>query len=83
MPILKVISGHGNTRRIRRYLEKDGRALGRDFMNLPMEEWLEETRGEQSIAINWDAEMDATRRACGGNDSWLRASLPEDPSSTS
>lgn len=75
MPILKVISGHGNTGRIRRYLEKDGRALGRDFMNLPMEEWIEETRDEQSIAIDWDAEMDATRRACGGNDSWrgLRA----------
>lgn len=75
MPILKVISGHGNTGRIRKYLEKDGRALGRDFMNLPIEEWVEETRGGEGIAIDWDIEMDATRKACGGNDSWrgLRA----------
>lgn len=70
MPILKVISGHGGTGGIRRYLEKGGRALGRDFLNLPLEEWVVESRGEPSLGIEWDAEMDETRRAYGGDRPW-------------
>lgn len=75
MPILKAIAGHGNTGGIRNYLEKDGRALGRDFLNLPMEEWIEETGGVPSVNIAWDEEMDRTRIAHKGNDPWrgLRA----------
>lgn len=38
MPILKPISGHGSTVGIRRYLEKKGRALARDFFNLSWDE---------------------------------------------
>ena len=38
MPILKPISGHGSTGGIRRYLEKGGRALARDFFNLSWDE---------------------------------------------
>lgn len=70
MPILKAIAGHGNTGGIRNYLEKDGRALGRDFLNLPMEEWIEETGGLPPVSIEWDADMDATREAFGGNEPW-------------
>lgn len=75
MPILKAIAGHGNTGGIRNYLEKDGRALGRDFLNLPMEKWIEETAGMPPLTIAWDKEMDNTRVAHDGNDPWrgLRA----------
>lgn len=70
MPILKVISGHGGTGGIRRYLEKGGRALGRDFLNLPLEEWMVENRGEDALDVEWDIEMDETRRAYGGDRPW-------------
>lgn len=70
MPILKVISGHGGTGGIRRYLEKGGRALGRDFLNLPLEEWMTEDRGEPALGVEWDVEMDETRRAYGGDRPW-------------
>ena len=70
MPILKVISGHGGTGGIRNYLEKNGRALGRDFLNLPVEEWITEDRGGATLRVEWDAEMDATRRAYGTDAPW-------------
>lgn len=70
MPILKVISGHGGTAGIRRYLEKNDRALGRDFLNLPMDEWMVEERGVTSFPIEWDIEMDRTREAYGTNEPW-------------
>lgn len=75
MPILKAIAGHGNTGGIRAYLEKNGRALGRDFLNLPVEEWIEETGGVPQVTLAWDKEMDDTRAAHNGNDPWrgLRA----------
>ena len=67
MPILKAIAGHGGTAGIRRYLEKGNRALARDVMNLPMEEWVGEAPGEHSIFVAWDVEMDRTREAYGTN----------------
>lgn len=70
MPILKVISGHGGTAKIRDYLEKKNRALGRDFLNLPLDEWVEEDRDGTALGIEWDKEMDATREAFGTNSSW-------------
>ncbi|WP_165047593.1 MULTISPECIES: relaxase/mobilization nuclease domain-containing protein [unclassified Adlercreutzia] len=70
MPILKVISGHGSTGGIRNYLEKGGRALGRDFLNLPFEEWTVEDRDGKALDVEWDAEMDATRRAYGTDEPW-------------
>lgn len=75
MPILKVISGHGGTGGIRNYLEKGGRALGRDFLNLPFDDWMVEDRGGVALDIQWDIEMDATRRAYGTDSPWkgLRA----------
>ena len=39
MPFIKAISGHTRLGAAQRYLEKEGRALARDFLNLdaPME----------------------------------------------
>ena len=70
MPILKAIAGHGGTAGIRRYLEKGNRALARDVMNLPMEEWVGEAPGEHSIFVDWDVEMDRTREAYGTSTPW-------------
>ena len=38
MPILKPIYGHTGCRNVRRYLEKNGRAIARDFFNLSWDE---------------------------------------------
>lgn len=71
MPVLKPIAGHGSIAGIRRYLEKKNRALGRDVLNLPLEgEWVCEDRGQKTIFIDWDVEMDATRDAYGTNKEW-------------
>mgnify|MGYP004472866137 CR=1 FL=1 len=41
MGIVKAISGHTGARGVMRYLERDGRALARDFLNIgaPIEGW--------------------------------------------
>lgn len=41
MGIVKAISGHTGTRGVMRYLERDGRALARNFLNVgaPIEGW--------------------------------------------
>lgn len=70
MPILKVISGHGSTAGIKKYLEKDGRALARDFLNLPIDEWLSDDNELASIFIDWSKEMDATRELFGTGVAW-------------
>lgn len=71
MPYLKQIAGHGGTGGIRRYLEKGGRALARDFFNLSWDErecagMPEELKG----LVEWDVEMDAMRRMCGNDEPW-------------
>ena len=38
MPILKPISGHTGCRNVRKYLEKNGRAIARDFFNRSWDE---------------------------------------------
>ena len=71
MPVLKPISGHGSTGGIRRYLEKGGRALARDLFNLSYDERQAESLGEGAKdRCEWDAEMDATRRAFGTDRPW-------------
>ena len=71
MPILKPISGHDSTGGIRRYLEKGGRALARDLFNLSYDERQEESLSPDVKArCEWDAEMDATRRAFGTDRPW-------------
>lgn len=71
MPILKPISGHGSTAGIRRYLEKNGRALSRDFFNLSWDE-REMKHADPSLKemVLWDVEMDATREAYGNDTQW-------------
>ena len=71
MPILKPISGHGGTGGIRRYLEKGGRALARDLFNLSYDERRADSLGADAKGrCEWDAEMDATRRAYGTDRPW-------------
>ena len=68
MPILKPISGHTGCRNVRKYLEKNGRAIARDFFNLSWDE-REMSSYDQAgkEAIEWDREMDRMR-ASFGND---------------
>ncbi len=76
MPILKPIAGHGSVVGIKRYLEKKNRALGRDVLNLPLDgEWICEDKGQSIIPVEWDAEMDKTRREYKTDREWrgLRA----------
>lgn len=68
MPILKPISGHTGCRNVRKYLEKNGRAIARDFFNLSWDE--REMSGYDLAgkdAVEWDREMDRMR-ASFGND---------------
>lgn len=68
MPIVKPISGHTTVAWIQRYLEKNDRALARDFFNLswddnPMEGYDEKLKEQ----VAWAAEMDAIRAAYGND----------------
>lgn len=68
MPLLKPIAGHTGCAGIKRYLEKDGRALGVLVMNFA---WQEERLFEDASAapegFDWAKSMDETRRACGND----------------
>lgn len=71
MPIIKPISGHTNTQRIQAYLEKNGRALARDFYNLSWDE--KEMKGYDPLlkdSVCWADEMDQLRAATGNDRSW-------------
>lgn len=71
MPVLKPISGHGSCVPVQRYLEKNGRALARDFFNfseMPDADSMSEP--ELGKAFDWAAEMDAFRAECGNDDPW-------------
>lgn len=65
MGIVKAISGHTGARGVMRYLERDGRALARDFLNIgaPIEGW--EGDLPRYGACDWAAEMDSVREAAG------------------
>ena len=54
------MSGHTGTGGIRRYLERDGRALAVDLLNL----------GDPDLCEDWAAEMDRTRRLAGNDRAW-------------
>ena len=71
MPMLKAINGHTGCARIEAYLEKDGRALMRDFFNLSWDE-LEDKGLDESLKdeVRWASEMDALRRDCGNDEPW-------------
>ena len=68
MPVVKAISGHTSCQKVKSYLEKNGRALARDFFNLSWDEREMEGYDESLKAgVEWADEMDATR-AENGND---------------
>ncbi len=71
MPMLKAINGHTGCARIKDYLEKNGRALARDFFNLSWDET--EDKGLDDALkddVDWAREMDALRRDCGNDVPW-------------
>ncbi len=68
MPILKVISGHTGCKNVKRYLEKNNRAITKDLFNLSWDE--REMEGyEDSLRddIDWAEEMDSTRELLGNH----------------
>lgn len=72
MPILKPIAGHAATASvIKNYLEKNGRALERDFYNLSWDDrTMTDYSGQVKAKVSWDIEMDRTRHAFGNDTPW-------------
>ena len=71
MAILKAINGHTGCGRIKDYLEKDGRALLRDFFNLSWDEV--EDKGLDEAAkdsVEWAREMDDLRHDYRNDTPW-------------
>ena len=68
MPIVKCINGHTGCGGIRRYLEKNGRALTKDLFNLSWDDYTMDPAemGLKSLC-DWDAEMDWLRHECGND----------------
>lgn len=71
MPYVKFIAGHTGTGAIRSYLEKSGRALAVDYLNLDVPTF-EGNLGElpENQRFDWAAAMDATRREFGKDADW-------------
>ena len=68
MPYIKAISGHTRLGAAQRYLEKEGRALARDFLNLdaPME-GIDEGGLPEYGDYDWSSVMDSTREKLGND----------------
>ena len=68
MPFIKAISGHTKLGAAQRYLEKEGRALARDFLNLdaPMEGMDDDGLPEYGN-YDWSSIMDGTREKLGND----------------
>ncbi len=62
MPLVKCINGHTGCAATERYLERDGRAIGHDFINLACIE------REDGSVIGWAAEMDEFRSLYGNDE---------------
>ena len=71
MPYVKFIAGHTDTGAIRSYLERNGRALAFDYLNLDAPV-LRGNLGElpEYGDFDWSAAMDGTRRDYGSNSDW-------------
>ena len=67
MPYVKCISGHTIARSVQLYLERGGRALATDFLNIdaPVSEVRDGLEDYQRI--DWWREMDRTRSAFGND----------------
>ena len=68
MPFIKAIAGHTRLGAAQRYLEKEGRALARDFLNLdaPMEGLGDDGLPEYGD-YDWSSVMDGTREKMGND----------------
>ena len=68
MPFIKAISGHTRLGAAQRYLEKEGRALARDFLNLdaPME-GMDDDGFPEYGDYDWSSVMDGTREKLGND----------------
>ncbi len=68
---LKAITGHTRARRLQAYLERGGRALARDFINLAPPLAGEDGSGMPAYGeYRWAAAMDETREAAGNDLPW-------------
>lgn len=68
MPYIKPISGHTGLGAAQRYLERGGRALARDFLNLdPPMIGLADNGEPKYDAYDWASVMDATRASMGND----------------
>lgn len=70
MPAIKAISGHTGLAAVRRYLERDGRALARDLLHFSRIDEAARQSGRGVDAFDWDVAMDETRRANGNDAPW-------------
>ena len=68
--ILKPISGHTGLAKARAYLERDGRALARDFLNLDAPELPSDGPLPSYGEFDWASVMDATRAEFGNDAPW-------------
>ena len=66
MPYLKQIAAHTNCQNIQRYLEKNNRALAKDFFNLSVDE-RDGYGDEGKEGVRWADEMDALRSRFGND----------------
>ena len=62
MPLVKCINGHTDCAAAERYLERGGRAIGHDFINLGCME------REDGGAVGWATEMDELRALYGNGE---------------
>ena len=71
MPFVKPISGHTRLGGAQHYLEKEDRALARDFLNLdaPLE-GLDDHGLPTYGGFDWASAMDATRESLGNDTPW-------------
>ncbi len=70
MPYVKCISGHTSARYIQRYLERDGRALATDFVNIDVPVKGVRDGLEDYEPFDWWREMDRTRSDFGNDAPW-------------
>ena len=70
VPYVKCMSGHTSARAVQRYLERGGRALATDFLNIDAP--VSEVRDglEDHGRIDWWREMDRPRASFGNDAAW-------------
>ncbi len=70
MSYVKCISGHTSARSVQRYLERGGRALATDFLNIDTPVTGVRDGLEDHGHIDWWRDMDRTRAVFGNDAIW-------------